>query len=75
MLTVMRLFSRKAGHVPLTGGLAGRVLGALHRMQVRAAGWLNAKTAGFSRVTWVMGLVLFCLVAGSVFMYLILSSV
>lgn len=71
----MRLFSKKQGDQPFTGGLAGEVAGTWSVYQARVASWLNERTRRYSSRRWLALLVCFCLVAGGTCIYLIISSI
>jgi len=71
----MRLFSNRSGQKLFAGSLSGRVFNVGKGLHVKIAGWLNAKTKGYSARQWLLLLILFCGIAGSVCMYLIISSI
>jgi len=71
----MGLFSREVGQKPFLGSLSGKFFNAAKAIQIKIAGWLNAKTKGYSARRWLLLLILFCGVAGSICVYLIISSI
>lgn len=72
----MRLFrSNKQNISPVDETLSGKLVGHLLKQQSRIAGWLNYKTKSFSSKTWLVLLILFCLIVGSTCLYLIITSI
>lgn len=71
----MGVFGSRFGQKSSGGSLSGKVSNAGKAIQIKIAGWLNAKTKGYSDGQWLLLLVLFCGLAGSVCMYLIISSI
>jgi len=55
--------------------LSGGFFNAAKAIQAKIAGWLNGKTKGYSFGQWLLLLILFCGVAGSICVYLIISSI
>lgn len=71
----MRLFSKDSRKLVTGAGLFAGARKLLLRVQSWVASWLNAQTVGYTYTQWVMLLTLFCLLTGSLCLYLILSAV
>lgn len=71
----MGRFSNRTRQRLFGGSLSGGFFNAAKAIQIKIAGWLNAKTKGYSARRWLLLLVLFCGVAGSICVYLIISSI
>ncbi len=76
LITVMKRFWNKGMKASLNGSAAaGRLGKAILLLQSRIAGWLNSRTSTYSPARWKWLLVLFCLISGGTFLYLIVSSI
>ncbi|NQX56874.1 hypothetical protein HQN86_24870 [Pedobacter panaciterrae] len=71
----MGRFSNRYRQGLFWGTLSGGFLNAAKAIQIKIAGWLNAKTKGYSFGQWLLLLILFCGFAGSICIYLIVSSI
>ncbi len=73
----MRLFKRKDHTVirPQTEALAERIAGRIIRRQSKIAGYLNKKTQHWNKASKLFALLAFCLVFGSLCLYLTLKSI
>lgn len=58
-----------------TDALAHRIAGRIILLQTRTADYLNHKTQYWNRVSKLVALFLFCLLFGSICLYLIMKSI
>ena len=71
----MNLFhKRKPKSYPKAEALAERIAGRIIRRQSRIAGYLNRKTQYWNKASKLIALLLFCLLFGSLCLYLIIKS-